>query len=81
MLEKYLQLSPSEIQRNEDLLMEERGEALDSEATGEDLRAADISPGGIDADLDDFTMDDESIEDDLDAGEAAPIEGDVDIGI
>ena len=51
MLKKYLQLSELEMQENEKLWEEERGDANLDQATGTDLRNVGITPGAFNSDL------------------------------
>lgn len=51
-LKKYLGLTDTEIEENEKMLLEERGESPDDQAEGADLRNVGISTGDISGDID-----------------------------
>ncbi len=51
MLKRYLGLTEEEIQENEEMWREERGEAETPATTGEDLRSVGITPADLESDL------------------------------
>jgi hypothetical protein len=58
LLERYLDLSEEEMQRNDELWAEERNSTPDNVDTDAGLRAVDVTPAGIESDLDNLEMPD-----------------------
>ena len=56
LLERYLDLSEEEMQRNDELWAEERNATPDIADTDAGLRAIDVTPAGIESDLDNLEM-------------------------
>jgi hypothetical protein len=70
-LERFLGLSEEEIARNEELWHEEKGSNYDIDPEGSDLRSVGVSPGGIDADLENLAGEEDfgELDMDVEAGE------------
>jgi hypothetical protein len=62
LLERYLDLSEEEMQRNDELWEEERDATPTTTDTDAGLRAVDVTPAGIESDLDNLEMPDETAE-------------------
>jgi hypothetical protein len=58
LLERYLDLSEEEMQRNDELWAEERNETPDTVDTDAGLRAIDVTPAGIESDMSNLEMPD-----------------------
>ena len=58
LLERYLDLSEEEMQRNDELWEEERNATPNTTDTDAGLRAVDVTPAGIESDLDNLEMPD-----------------------
>lgn len=56
LLERYLDLSEEEMQRNDELWEEERDATPNTASTDAGLRAVDVTPAGIESDLDNLEM-------------------------
>ena len=71
MLKKYLGLTESEMEENDRMWREEKGEVEIDQMTGSDLRNVGVTPGGISGDID--SMDAMQAEPDMPPGAEAPM--------
>ena len=71
MLKKYLGLTEAEMEENDRMWREERGEVEIDQMTGSDLRNVGVTPGGISGDID--SMDSMQAEPELPPGAEAPM--------